>query len=186
MEALARQTGHRLFGPVHRVPQQGMADGGQVDPDLVGAAGLQPALDVGMAGITAQNGPVGHRRAAVGPVYGHLFPVHRVAADGGVYGAGLLPEGPHAYRLVLPVEGVVLELLRQGQVGGVVLGGDEEPRGVPVDAVDDARPQLPVDAERLSPQWKRRALTRVPSGWPGAGWTTMPTGLFTTMTSSSS
>ena len=44
----------------------------------------------------------------------------------------------------------------------------------------------PPMPERLSPQWWSRALTRVPSGWPGAGWTTSPLGLFTTITSPSS
>ena len=40
--------------------------------------------------------------------------------------------------------------------------------------------------DRLPAQWCSRALTSVPSGCPGAGWTTMPTGLFTTITSPSS
>ena len=53
VEALADQAGIGLFGPIHRVPQNGMADGGQVDPDLVGAAGLQAALEMGIAGKTA-------------------------------------------------------------------------------------------------------------------------------------
>ena len=39
-----------------------------------------------------------------------------------------------------------LELLGQGQVGAVVFGRDHKAGGVPVDAVDDARAQLPVDS----------------------------------------
>ena len=57
VEALARQAGDGLLCPVHRVPQQGVADGGQVDPDLVGAACLQAALHMGISGIPGQNGP---------------------------------------------------------------------------------------------------------------------------------
>ena len=34
-------------------------------PNLVGAARLQPALHVGIAGIPGQNGPVGHRLPAL-------------------------------------------------------------------------------------------------------------------------
>ena len=36
---------------------------------------------------------------------------------------------------------MVLELGGKGLVGGVVLGGDDEAAGVPVDAVDDPRTQ---------------------------------------------
>ena len=35
VEALARQTGIGTLAPVHHVPQQGVADGGHVHPDLV-------------------------------------------------------------------------------------------------------------------------------------------------------
>ena len=41
---------------------------------------------------------------------------------------------------------MVLELLRQGQVGLVIFCRDDEAGGVPVDAVDDAGAELPVDA----------------------------------------
>ena len=44
----------------------------------------------------------------------------------------------------------------------------------------------PPMPERLSPQRYSRALTNVPSGWPGAGCTTMPRALLTMMISSSS
>ena len=44
----------------------------------------------------------------------------------------------------------------------------------------------PLMPESLSPQWYSKALTKVPSGFPGAGWTTMPWGLFTTSKSPSS
>ena len=51
VEALSRQTGDGLFRPIHRIPQQGVADGGKVDPYLVGAARLQAALHMGIPGI---------------------------------------------------------------------------------------------------------------------------------------
>ena len=101
---------------------------------------------MGMAGVTTQNGPVCHRRPSPLWVHAHPFAVRRVPGDGRVHGAGRLFQRAHAHRLVFPVEGVVLELCGQGQVGGVVFGGDDEPRGVPVNAVDDAGPQRPVDS----------------------------------------
>jgi hypothetical protein len=81
---------------------------------------------------------------------------------------------------------MVLELRRQRAVRRVVLGRDDEPGGVLVDAVDDAGPDLPVDAREAPPQWCSSAFTSVPSGWPAAGWTTSPFGLLTTITSPSS
>ena len=146
VEALARQAGDGLFGPVHRVPQQGVADGSQVDPDLMGAACLQAALHMGVAGVSGQDGPMGDGLPAVFAVDRHFLPVHGVAADGGVYRAAVLLQAPHRHRLIGPGQGVVLELGGQGQVGAVVFGGDDEPGGVPVDAVDDAGPQLAVDS----------------------------------------
>ena len=84
--------GHRpgLFGAVHRVPQQGVTDVGHMHPDLVGAPGLQAALDVGVAPQVLQHRPVGHRPPALKLVHRHLFPVGGVAEDGGVHGARLL------------------------------------------------------------------------------------------------
>ena len=145
VEALACQAGHRLFCPIHRIAQQGMAQIGHVDANLVGAAGLQTALQVGAAGIAPQHLPVGHRRTALG-VHRHLLPVHRVAADGGVHRAAVLFEAAHRHRLVHPGQGVVLKLGGQSQMGAVVFGRDNKAGGVPVNAVDNARAQLPVDA----------------------------------------
>ena len=146
VKALARQAGDGLLGPVYHVPQQGVADGGQMHPDLVGAAGLQTALNMGIAGEALQHRPVGHRRTAVFPIHAHLLPVGGVAADGRVHSAAVLPQAAHAHRLVLPVKGVILELGGQGLVGIVVLGGNEQPRCVPVDAVDDAGAEGSVDS----------------------------------------
>ena len=41
METLALKAGNCLFGAVHRVSQDGVADVGHVDPDLVGASGFR-------------------------------------------------------------------------------------------------------------------------------------------------
>ena len=69
-----------------------------------------------------------------------------MAADGGVHRARILPETAHGNGLIHPGQGMVLELGGQGQVGPVILGSDDKPRGVPVDAVDDAGAQLAVDS----------------------------------------
>ena len=145
VEALARQTGHGLFGPVHHIPQQGVPQIRHVDADLVGAARLQAAGDVGMAVLGVDDLPVGN---CLPPVWGdrHALAVCGVPPNGGVHRTAILPEGAHRHPVVQPEQGVILQLGGQGQVGPVVLRRDEQAGGVPVDAVDDAGTQLPVDS----------------------------------------
>ena len=150
VEALALKPGHGLFVSVDGIPQDGVADIGHVDPDLMGAARLQTALHVRTAGEPLQHGPVGHRAPAARH-HRHLLPVRRVAADGGVHRAAVLPEIPRHDAPVDPGQGVVLELGGELLVGEVVFGGDKEAGGVPVDPVDDAGPQLPADAGQAVP-----------------------------------
>ena len=85
----------RAFSPRTPCPQNGVADVRHVDPDLVGAPGLQSALHIGIAGEPLQHGPVGHRAPAARH-HRHLLPVRRVAADGGVHRAAVLPEIPRS------------------------------------------------------------------------------------------
>ena len=145
VEALPRQPRHGLLRPVHRVPQQGVADVGHVHPDLVGAAGLQAAGDVAASVVRVNHLPVGHRLPAVGGD-GHPLAVGLVPSDGGGHRAPPLLEAARRYSVVQPEQGVVLELGGQGQVGPVVFRRDNQAGGVPVDAVDDAGAQRPVDA----------------------------------------
>ena len=82
-------------------------------------------------------------------------------------GLGRVGRAVH-HREVAPLEVVRLELRRQPLVRGVGLGDDEQPGGVLVDPVHDAR----AGAARRSPtarrrQWCSSALTSVPSGAPG-------------------
>ena len=170
MEALAGQLREALPHPaVHRVPQDGVAQVGQVDPDLVGPAGLQAALQMGVAGEALQHRPVGDGPLARHVVHRHALPVGLVPGDGQVHGACVLLEAPHRHRLILPVEGVVLELVGQGQVGRVVLGGDEQAAGVPVDAVDDARADDPVDPRQAPAAVVEQGVDQGAVGVAGGG-----------------
>ena len=51
VETLPRQARDGLFRPIDHISQQRVADVGHVHPDLMGAARLQAALDMGMAGV---------------------------------------------------------------------------------------------------------------------------------------
>ena len=145
VETLARQTQHGLLIAVHGVPQNGMADISQMDPDLVGTARLQSAAQVGDTGIPGQHLPMGDGGTSLGH-HRHLLAVAAAAADRGVYGAAVLPEVPHRQTLIGTGQRMIRQLGRQCQMGGVVFGGDDQAAGVPVDAVDDAGTLLAADA----------------------------------------
>ena len=69
-----------------------------------------------------------------------------MAADGGVHRAAVLLQIARDQALIRAGQGVVAELGTEKGVGRVVLGGDDETAGVPVDAVDDAGALLAADA----------------------------------------
>ena len=138
VETLSGKAGHRLLASVDLIAQQRMAQMGHMDPNLMGPAGLQTAADMGIALIAANDLPMGDRPAAL-RVDGHPLPVGPVTGNGGVHRAGILPEPAHGDGLVGPGQRMVLKLLRQGEMGHVVFGGDDQTAGVPVDPMDDTR-----------------------------------------------
>ena len=69
-----------------------------------------------------------------------------MSANGGIHGAAVLPEGAADDGLVGPRHGVVLQLGGKHRVGQVVFGNGEKAGGVFVDAVNNAGPQLSIDA----------------------------------------
>src|SRR5690349_988989 len=128
---------------------------GEMDPDLVGAAGLQTALQQAgsrlavIAGVGREQVPMGHRLAAA---LAHRALVARawVAVERGV------DRAPRAERRT-PSKGKVAalkttiftlagELRRQRLVGMVVLGHHHQATGVLVEPVHDARPLDAADA----------------------------------------
>lgn len=146
VEALTGQAGPWLSAAINGVSKERVPHRGQMNPDLVGTSCFQAALHMGKAAVSCQYGPVRYGGTAGSWLHRHPFPIHRVTANRGVYGAAVLPETSHRYRLIHTSQGVVLKLSGQGQMRPVIFGGDDQAGGVPVDAVDDARAQLPVDS----------------------------------------
>lgn len=176
VEALALKAGDRLFCAVNRVPQDGVADVGHVDTNLMSTAGLQAALHIGEAPEPFQYGPVGNGGAAARH-HRHLLPVHRVAADGSVHGTAVLPEVSNDDAAVDPGQGVVLELGGQLLVSEVVFRRDDEAGGVPVDAVDDAGPQLSADTGEAVPAVVEQGVHQSTVGMTGGRVDYQPLGL---------
>ena len=83
---------------------------------------------------------------------------------GGGDGACILPDAPDGHGFVHPGEGAVFQLPGKAAVCKVIFRGDDKPRGVFVDAVDNPRAHLPPMPERLS----RMGEGRSPASRPDA------------------
>ena len=166
------QVGHApTSGPaVDGVSDDGMADGVQMHPDLMGPAGFEDTsrrLTARSAGQPASASPP----LAPPAPDGHPLALPRMAADGQVDAARGFP-GRHRPARGRSCDLPPFEPVDQPRVGmRVRLGDDEAP-----DVSLSRRWTIPGRRTRRSPrsrQWWRTAFTRVP-GIPGAGWTTSP------------
>ena len=178
---------------VGRVADQRMADMGEVDPDLVGPAGQQPALD--QRGMPKSFGAEPRARPDSGspPVARGFrrpppsFCGWRAAADI----AGDLADGRCRHA---PDDGAIGALdPAQRKIAATARGAPSRSwrrrsgRWCPCRGDGRCRAGAPRRSPtRLGPQCASSALTRVPSGLPGAGWTTMPAGLSMTIRCASS
>ena len=177
MEALAALPKLRLFAAVNRVPQNGVANVGHVYPDLVGAAGFQLAADVGIALIAAHHLPMGDGVPSAPLGDAHLLPVRGVPPDGRVHGAGILLHNAADNGLIGSGHGVVFQLRGQHGVGVIVFRHGQQPRRVLIDAVDDPRAQLAVDAGKVVSQSVEQAVDQCIVGVSGGGMHHQPLGL---------
>ena len=146
VEALSLQPFLRRGGAVSEIPQKRVADAGHVYPDLMGAAGLQAAENVGVAPVGGQQLPVCDSRLGILIRDGHTLAVDGVAAYGFVDGTAVLLEIAADNGLVLPAKTVICQLGRQSLMGKVVFGHDPPAGGVLINAVDDAGPALAANA----------------------------------------
>src|SRR5262245_47002270 len=136
-------------GAVDGITDERMADRGKVDPDLVGAAGLEPAGEQARyrcavrAGVAFEHLPMGERRAAVRP-YRHFVAGVRVTADRPVDRAPRPLRRPPDEGEVAATQGpratVVGELPAQRLMRAVGLGDHHHPGGVLVEAMPEAGP----------------------------------------------
>src|SRR5215468_689088 len=141
------------FGPESRpvgvIPHERVPDMSQVDPNLMGAAGLEPARDqtgdglsVGST-VTLDNLPMGHGLAAA-LAHRHLVPGMRMPVDRLVDGAarpvGRSPDEGEITARERSGPAMVGKLAAQRLVGMVGLGDHHQPGRILVETVHDARP----------------------------------------------
>ncbi len=112
----------------------------EVDADLVRPPGLEPHAQQRVARQLLGDLEVGHGVARRRGVERVLRPVAPVAADRSLDPAGARARAAHDERQVLPLELVRAHQLLEAPVRLGRAGDDEQPRGVPVEPVDDPGP----------------------------------------------
>ena len=121
-----------------------------MDAHLVRAPGLQAAFD--QAGMAQRLDRAVMRDRALTPISGdhrHLLAVGVRPAQRRIDGAAGGHRAPGDDRDIAAVDAVRGELFGQPFVGAVVLRGDDQPAGILVDAVDDARTRNAPDPRQL-------------------------------------
>ena len=124
-----------------------MADVLHVHANLMGAAGENVHIHQRHAAAGCEHRPFGDGFAAFG-IDRHLLAVLFAAGNGGLNAAVLLSEGAVHQRAVVLFHQAVQQLLAQRQLGGVILGDQQQAGGILVQPVDDARAQLAADASQ--------------------------------------
>jgi len=146
VQELPPDEGRRLA--VEGVADDGMTGGGEVDADLVGAAGGRGDFDEGGAVEALTDAVDGARRTSAFD-YCHALAVSRVAADGAFDDSfRLLDASLHEGEVEL-LDAALLQLSREVGVSAVVLGDEEEAGGVLVESMDDSRPEYAADAGKI-------------------------------------
>jgi len=129
---------------VEAVGDDGVADVGEVDADLVGAAGEEFDVEECEAAVAALDAVDGAGGLAALAGDGDGLGVAAAAGEGEVNEVAVKLRFSLDYGEVVLFDGAGLELGGEGGMGGVGLGAEDDAAGVAVEAVDDAGPQLAV------------------------------------------
>ena len=135
--------------PVGRVADERVAQMGEMDPDLMGASGLEPAFDQG--GNSLARGPETFQRTIAGacvlttaPDNPHALSIKGIAADLTLDPAlGLAGRAPH-HRVVGPLNGMGGELLGQARHHLLGFGRHQKAGRILVQAMNYARAGYPA------------------------------------------
>ena len=118
VETLSPKAGDRLLGAVYCISQQRVSQTCHVDPDLMGAARFQTALEIGVSGIVCQSLPVGHCLSSLREDR-HFFSVGFTSANGKINSKFIVFYIFVNKSYISSVRLCILPLLCKGQVGFV-------------------------------------------------------------------
>ena len=139
-------------GSVGGVAQHGVAEEKQVNTDLMRAARLQSQFQQAEGTPRFEHPVMAARFPAAACHNGHFLALGGVSANRRVDCSLLRRHRTMHQRLVAPLQLSRLELRRQMAMAAVVLGHHQQPGGVLVQPVDDARALLAADAR----EWDRQ------------------------------
>jgi hypothetical protein len=155
MESLSVNQARRLHNAtaVHLIPQYGTAHVGQVYPNLMGSARIQPALDP----QTAVPKSFGHLEMSDCATIGNDFraeslAVSRVASIRRVDRGLVLETGSlqaNGESDIDPIDGMSGKLSRETFVCVIVFRDDEQTAGVAIEAVNDPGPKLATNSRQV-------------------------------------
>jgi len=123
---------------VQLIAKNRMADGGQVNPNLVSTPSLQPRCDQGPKIQPREFSNVGHRRFAI-RIDGHSLTIVSVAGNRGVDRQSFSFEITGYDGHVPPFRRFCGELTGEMQMGAIRLGDDDQSGRVLVEPVDNPR-----------------------------------------------
>src|SRR5712692_339673 len=127
--------------PIDGVPHHRVADGFQVQANLVGAASLQLQQKQRMTREPFKHLEVGARLPAANGSYRHLLAMAWISADGRVNTALVKRNVPFNQRQVQLGDGMVLHLFEQRGARARVLRHDYQAGGISIQAMDNAGSQ---------------------------------------------
>ena len=157
-----------------RVADQGMSQMGEVDPDLVGAPGFQPAFDQRSEGAFGgaeffQHRITCRRPLAAGAQHRHALAVEWAAPDLAFDQAGGVTRRSPYDGVIGALDGVIGELLGQARHGPFGLGRHQQARGVLVQPVDDAGARFAADGQHLGAAMGDQCIDQGAVGIAGGG-----------------
>src|SRR5215470_9560522 len=171
-QALDQLAGNRvaaLAPAIGHVSDQGMAEGSEVDTDLMGTPRLETALEVGhpaetLENLEARDGALARARTS----HRHADPGARVARDRSVdHALGPLHDSVSEAEIAAR-HGPPAELRGEGIVGHARLGEDDQTRGALVESMNDAwapRAAHARDLWRVRERGGGQGARRLPRPW---------------------
>ena len=131
---------------------------GHMHTDLVGTTGLQLTAHMGIAPITGNDFPMGHRIAGVPFGHAHFLAVRGMAANGRIHRTGIRFQIAANNTFIGARHGVILQLGCQHHMGQIVFCHRQQTGGILIDPVDDTRTQLSVDTGQIIPHGIHQAI----------------------------
>jgi hypothetical protein len=149
---------------VERIADNSMSQGGKMDAELMGAAGMQASLDE-REGAEAQAGaPVRKRRAPLTPTGSHARAATQVARHGKLDAPGILLEQAVEQSHVGLLDVAFAKLGDQSMMRFIGAGDDEHAGSFLVETMNDARAERPSGGGKAAEAVQERAGQSAASG----------------------